>query len=55
MRSCGPTRYLAAGLEDLEELVLARSASEARELAAALPRCQVVDLGLPEHGQLTMC
>ncbi|MFF3787185.1 competence protein CoiA family protein [Streptomyces sp. NPDC001933] len=38
-----------------EELVLARSAQEARELADVLPRSRIVDLVLPEHEQLTMC
>ncbi|MDO0917851.1 hypothetical protein QQM39_45835 [Streptomyces sp. DT2A-34] len=38
-----------------EELVLVRSAHEARELAAVLPQSRIVHLDLPEHEQLTMC
>ncbi|MER5615869.1 competence protein CoiA family protein [Streptomyces sp. NPDC002215] len=38
-----------------EELVLARSAQEARELAGVLPQSRIVDLDLPEHEQLAMC
>ncbi|MFF5538762.1 hypothetical protein ACFY71_41045 [Streptomyces cinerochromogenes] len=38
-----------------EELVLVRSAEEARELAAVLHQGRIVHLHLPEHEQLTMC
>lgn len=38
-----------------EELVLTRSAHEARELAAVLPQGRIVHLDLPEHEQLAMC
>ncbi|WP_437050108.1 hypothetical protein [Streptomyces sp. enrichment culture] len=38
-----------------EELVLARNAHEARELAAVLPQGRIVHLDLPEHEQLTVC
>lgn len=37
-----------------EELVLVRSAHEARELAAVLPQGRILHLDLPEHEQLTM-
>ncbi|OEJ22512.1 competence protein CoiA family protein [Streptomyces subrutilus] len=33
----------------------ARSAQEARELAAVIPEGRITDLDLPEHEQLTMC
>lgn len=37
-----------------EELVLVRSAQEARELAAVLPQGRIAHLNLPEHEQLPM-
>ncbi|MEV5205736.1 hypothetical protein [Streptomyces sp. NPDC053720] len=46
---------LAAACSKLaEELVLARSTQEARELADVLPPSRIVHLDLPEHEQLTM-
>ncbi|MFH8476950.1 hypothetical protein [Streptomyces sp. NPDC018000] len=51
-----PCPGLAAACPKLaEELVLARSAQEARELADVLPQSRIVHLDLPEHEQLTMC
>lgn len=51
-----PCPGLAAACPELaEELVLARSAQEARELADVLPQSRIVHLDLPEHEQLTMC
>ncbi|MGW1410105.1 hypothetical protein [Streptomyces sp. NPDC002403] len=49
-----PCPGLAAACSKLaEELVLARSAQKARELAEVLPQSRIVDLDLPEHEQLT--
>ncbi|MFJ9684003.1 competence protein CoiA family protein [Streptomyces sp. NPDC101194] len=51
-----PCPGLAATCSKLaEELVLARSAQEARELADVLPQSRIVDLDLPEHEQLALC
>ncbi|MGW3558152.1 hypothetical protein ACWDNT_12420 [Streptomyces sp. NPDC000963] len=50
-----PCPDLAASCPALKgELILARSASEERELAQVLPENRIVHLDLPEHEQLTM-
>ncbi|MFD3334631.1 competence protein CoiA family protein [Streptomyces sp. NPDC058700] len=51
-----PCPDLIASCPDVaKELVLTRSAQEARELADVLPTGRIVHLDLPEHEQLTMC
>ncbi|MFE1546549.1 competence protein CoiA family protein [Streptomyces sp. NPDC058718] len=45
---------ISACPELAEELILARSAQEAHELAELLPQGRIVHLDLPEHEQLTM-
>lgn len=51
----GPCPLLVAGAPEVgEELIVARSAGEAHELAEVLPQARNVHLVLPEHEQLTM-
>ncbi|MFC8956157.1 hypothetical protein ACFT8P_26560 [Streptomyces sp. NPDC057101] len=51
-----PCPDLIASCPDVaKELILTRSAQEARELADVLPTDRIVHLDLPEHEQLTMC
>lgn len=51
-----PRPGLAAACPELaKELIVVRSAQEARELAAVLPQGRIAHLGLPEHEQLAMC